>query len=635
MAGLDKKSVNENIRNTPTEPKFTSAVWKQFSLVVDKNGDRLNFAACNFCKEVYPYSADFGTSGLRNHKCSQLRRAAASSHSMTKFFDKKPSSADKVKFKESCAFFVASDIRPYNIVAGPGFAQLIQTAIDIGASRGKIDASELIPDRRTVGRCTSELANRALEKLSKLLDNNDFSNGGVITADMWSDDYRKLSYMAVTAHFSDGDWVLHDRILGVRHYTLEDKSAENIRSSIKSILSDFKIDNLSHLVIVTDRGSNMIAAFPTEHRISCSAHLLNSTLTNTFKPKKLEKDPMLKEVFLLLTTCKDVVKYAKQSGIMEKFNPALCQISATIRQNKETLLQLAADGICSDLIPAISFDLIDSLIGLLTPFKDASDQLESSKKPTLHNVLPHYRILMEFLMPNFTDSQIISRLKNTAKEYLQNKFEIDSFHCMAVFLNPKMRSLKPLDPVQREGTMQDIRDLVASVFVTSMDSNHDIVTLPGHGEHAYSSTNATVSKRRRLGTGMGVRLLESFEDDEFDTEEAVQDEIHKYKTMNVPSEKDFDLLSWWKENASTLPRLSQIARRILAIPATSAPSERAFSAAGLVVDKLRTQIGPKKVNDLIFLPKGTHTSETNGNFDNNQAQLVKTTLNKALRIFLL
>uniref|UniRef100_A0A3B3T1Z0 HAT C-terminal dimerisation domain-containing protein n=1 Tax=Paramormyrops kingsleyae TaxID=1676925 RepID=A0A3B3T1Z0_9TELE len=431
---------------------------------------------------------------------------------------------------ESCAFFVASDICPYSIVAGPGFAQLIQTAIDIGASRGKIDASELIPDQRTVGRCTSELANRALEKHSKLLDDNDFSNRGVITADMWSDVYRKF----------------------VRHYTLEDKSVENIRSSIESILSDFKIDNLSDLVIVTDRGSNMIAAFPTDHRISCSAHLLNSTLTNTFKPKKLEKDPMLKEVSSLLTICKDVVKYAKQSWIMEKFNPALCQISATrwnthlelissIHQNEETLPQLAADGICFDLIPAINFDLIDSLIGFLSPFKDASDQLESSKKPTLHN--------------------------NTAKEYLQNKLEIDSFHCMVVFLCPKMCSLKPLDPVQCEGTMQDIHDLVASVFVPSMD----------------------------------VRSLESFEDDEFDTGEAIQDEIQKYKTMNVPSEKDFDLLSWWKEHASTLPRLSQIARRILAIPATSAPSERAFSAAGLVVDKLQAQIGPKKVNDLIFL----------------------------------
>ena len=44
-----------------------------------------------------------------------------------------------------------------------------------------------------------------------------------------------------------------------------------------------------------------------------------------------------------------------------------------------------------------------------------------------------------------------------------------------------------------------------------------------------------------------------------------------------------------------------MARRYLCVPATSAPSERLFSAAGLTIAKDRASLNPETADALIFL----------------------------------
>ena len=49
------------------------------------------------------------------------------------------------------------------------------------------------------------------------------------------------------------------------------------------------------------------------------------------------------------------------------------------------------------------------------------------------------------------------------------------------------------------------------------------------------------------------------------------------------------------------PILSHLARKYLAISATSVPSERAFSSAGNIVSVKRSCLQPESVNMLVFL----------------------------------
>ena len=60
-------------------------------------------------------------------------------------------------------------------------------------------------------------------------------------------------------------------------------------------------------------------------------------------------------------------------------------------------------------------------------------------------------------------------------------------------------------------------------------------------------------------------------------------------------------LTWWKHHAQALPYLSRLARRYLAMPATSAPVECLFSVSGQVVTAKRATLDPHTVTLLVFL----------------------------------
>ena len=72
--------------------------------------------------------------------------------------------------------------------------------------------------------------------------------------------------------------------------------------------------------------------------------------------------------------------------------------------------------------------------------------------------------------------------------------------------------------------------------------------------------------------------------------------------VDLGGKKEFsNPLDWWRDNQYQFNLLALLARRILCIPSTSAPSERVFSTAGHTITKLRASLNSANAADLIFL----------------------------------
>jgi hypothetical protein len=91
-----------------------------------------------------------------------------------------------------------------------------------------------------------------------------------------------------------------------------------------------------------------------------------------------------------------------------------------------------------------------------------------------------------------------------------------------------------------------------------------------------------------------------------DTQNKVDSEFLLYKREHhLPLQKGDgsynNPLDWWRLKQHQYPILSKIVSQILSIPATSAPSERVFSVAGITIAKERSRLDSANAGELDFL----------------------------------
>ena len=78
----------------------------------------------------------------------------------------------------------------------------------------------------------------------------------------------------------------------------------------------------------------------------------------------------------------------------------------------------------------------------------------------------------------------------------------------------------------------------------------------------------------------------------------LEQEMRRYEASGNPG-RNVDVLDFWKQNQDVFPLLAKMARIVLAIPVSSAKSERVFSTGGLIVTPRR--FDHKYIGMMIFV----------------------------------
>lgn len=254
------------------EKSGKSEVWLNFDEIINKEEQPIGFVMCKNCSHVFKYDYKTGTSTLKRHKCPSDERQPK----ITSYWGKKetPTAAKEVVINK-IVNLVCKDLRPFEIIVGQGFREFSQEMINIGATYGNLSVDNIFPHPTTISRNIIKKAESIKLDLTIKLKDIFQHVGGAFTTDMWTDDYRKVSYISLTVHYIDENWQLKEQILAASKFPDVRHTAEQIKKVILNILKSYNLVpdvTMKKFVFVTDSGANFLAAFRGLNHIPCFAH---------------------------------------------------------------------------------------------------------------------------------------------------------------------------------------------------------------------------------------------------------------------------------------------------------------------------------------------------------------------------
>jgi len=70
---------------------------------------------------------------------------------------------------------------------------------------------------------------------------------------------------------------------------------------------------------------------------------------------------------------------------------------------------------------------------------------------------------------------------------------------------------------------------------------------------------------------------------------------------NDENDEPEDCLEFWHNRRKEIPNLFKLSMKVHSVPATSAPVERVFSHAGIIIRPHRARMADKTLSNIIFL----------------------------------
>lgn len=226
----------------------------------------------------------------------------------------------------------------------------------------------------------------------------------------------------------------------------------------------------------------------------------------------------------------------------------------------------------------VDFEMWRHLVGLLKPFQKEQARLEASRNPTLGMAVPAYNRLISALeLPRdapFADAAA------AAKDVLEAYYgRTSEYYTVATVLDPRYKTWYYKKDTTEGAVPAVIIEGTVRQFLTPY------LGAPGEGD---------------VG---GLVLADEVPDESFagiPIGELISDELSAYLNEYAAAPQT-NPLEWWATIGGRFPKLQRAAKDYMAVPATSAPAERAFSKGRQTVSEFRHSLDPLMIEALELL----------------------------------
>ena len=165
-----------------------------------------------------------------------------------------PQSHKSQLLNQKLAIFIGTTNVPTSLVENAEFQELLH----------QLDSRYSVPGRTKISKEIDKVAIKLKEEILLILARARLVN---ICADIWTKKGMTASFIGVTAHFfTTGDHKRHNITLAVRRMP-SPHTADAVAEIVEAILAEWKIHKEKVHRILTDNGSNMIAAFKEQTNI--------------------------------------------------------------------------------------------------------------------------------------------------------------------------------------------------------------------------------------------------------------------------------------------------------------------------------------------------------------------------------
>lgn len=169
------------------------------------------------------------------------------------------SKADLAHLKRKEVVYCVDGYHSFKSVEHQGFTDLLQTGVSFGAKYGKFEVRNAMYMRKAVSCETSAMASDVKKCLTERLKPMSEDGTVALTIDLYTDDFRKKSYLDIHASWIERDFRMYHTALAVKHFGVSSHTADNISEVVSGILQDYGLPE-EDTPATTDHGSNIVAA---------------------------------------------------------------------------------------------------------------------------------------------------------------------------------------------------------------------------------------------------------------------------------------------------------------------------------------------------------------------------------------